>query len=193
MAILWMLPIIFFLLVSFKVLPAIKEEGRSIIQAIIPFIYTAGTTIWAWYVSRKHYPKVKNKLSKPITLFFIPFVFIYAVLFEASFNYGRFVREAARNAMMEHMQYHIFNDTLIIVIMLLVVWLFFRKVAVGKWTLLFSFLVVLAFQPFFTTTLEGITLGERVVFGFIWVWLLHMNWFFTSLLIHPKTEIETRR
>ena len=184
--ILWILPIIFFLLLIFGAFKGLFTGERSVLEMIIPLIATIGATIWAWVISKKHYPRIKDKIGKPITILFIPLTYLYGILFETSFNYGRFLREGFWHTFMEHMTFHIFNDTLVMLISFFVVWLVFRKINIGKWTFFTAFIVAIIFQFFLTTTVDDIELGERIFFGLFWVWLFYVNWYIVSLLLRPE-------
>jgi len=181
--ILWLIPIIFFVLLTLGFAPHPFE--RTIIERLIPLVFIVGTTILAWYLSIKHYPKVKDQTKKLVTLLFIPLVFIYGALFETSLNYGRFIRERSDNAMVEHLKFHLFNDTIILTAILLLVWLFFQKVPAGKWSLLFTFVIALTLQDFFSSTPEILDYKARIAFALVYVWLIHINWYFISLLFRP--------
>ena len=185
--ILWMIPIILFFLMCFKLIPPIEQE-KTIIQMFVSFAYSAGTTALAFYIFKKHYPRIKNKIGKPITILFIPLTYIYAILFETAFNYGRFTKEGFKDTFSGHMTFHIFNDTLVLVISLFAMWLVFRKVPAGKWTSLAAFIIAIPFQFFLTSSPEVLSPGERVFFGLVFVWLLHVTWFLTCLLLRPRKK-----
>ena len=181
-AILWLIPIIFFFMVSFGLFSNMGlNKGEEIIRRIVPFTFLAGTTILAWVISIKYYPKIKDKISKPITLLFIPITFVYTVLVEVSFNFNHFLEPGA---MMNHLTYHIFEDVYIIIPILILMWLVFRKFEVGWKTILISYILGVFFQWFFG---DGEGEGPRsIIFGTIWIWLLHVNWFITLIFVRSK-------
>ena len=183
--ILWMLPILLFFGITSGIMPT-YGPNTSIFQRIVPFAFTAGTTLWAWHVSKTHYPKVKEKMTKPIMLLFVPLAFIYGFLIETSFNFERFIQERADNAMWEHMNFHLLNDFWVIILMFFIAWLFFREIQTRKWTLLFSFILPLSLYPFFISNAGKDTTSEMIFFGLLWIWLFHVVWFLTSLLVRPK-------
>lgn len=186
--ILWSIPLIFFFLVCFKLMPPI-EQDKTIVEMAVSFLYIGGTTVIAYLIYKKHYPRIKDKISKPITIIFVPLTYIYAILFETAFNYGRFIREGFKDTFLDHMQYHLFNDTLVFIVSIFAMWLVFRKVPAGKWTSLAALIIAIIFQFFLTTTLPNQSLGERTAFGLFWIWLFHVTWFLTCLLLHPRKKL----
>lgn len=180
---LWLVPIAFFTLVSFMFFPNINtgEEGKGLLGMIIPFVFLVGTTVLAWWASRRHYLQVRGRVTGLVMLAFVPLAFLYSILVEFSFNYHHLL---VPGRLMEHLTHHIFEDVHIFAVLLLATWLFFRKYRIGWRTVLFSYVVGVIFQWFFA---DGDGEGPRsIIFGLIWVWLLHVNWFLASLLIKNK-------
>jgi hypothetical protein len=178
--ILWITPITFFIIMCFFLQPIMQKES-TVLNEIISFTYAAGTTVLAWYVYRKHYINTKNKPFNLITLVFIPLTLTYTTLFEISFNTHRFFEP---EFLEQHLQYHIFNDTFIFVAIFSAMWLVFQKIPVGKKTIIFSWILGIIFEAFFAGE-SGSGFGG-ILAGAIWVWILHINWFFTSLLIRER-------
>ena len=122
--VLWLIPIIFFSLLCFNFFNNFgPDEGGGPLRMIVPFVYTVGTIVLAWWISKKHYPKIKDQIGKLRTLAFVPLVLIYAILVEISFNYHHL---KIPGRLMEHLNHHIFEDTHIFLLISVIMWLVFR-------------------------------------------------------------------
>lgn len=185
--VLWMIPIVFFFVMCFFLQP-IMQEVTTIFDQIISFAYAAGTTILAWHVYRKHYVHLEHKPFNLITLVFIPLTLAYVTVFEVAFNTYRFFEPGFLE---DHLQYHIFSDTLVFIAMFSTMWLFFQKTSVGKYTILFSYMSGIVFEAFFAGE-TGSGFGG-IIAGALWIWVLHINWFFTGLLIRERRNISINR
>lgn len=181
--ILWILPIIFFILLVFQVFKGIFNEQRPFYELAVPLIFTVGTTIFAWILSKKHYPYIKHKVSRPLTMFFVPITIIYSVLFETSFNYARFLREPG--SFYEHMQFHIFEDIYIFLAILLAAWLAFIYRPTGKWPFIVSFIGGTIFHWWFAAG-DGIQNLGSLFGGLIIVWLFYVTWYITCFILIRK-------
>lgn len=178
--ILWVIPIVFFFIMSFFLLP-IMQPGLTILYSFIPFGAQSGFTILAWYIYKRHYSKIEIKPFYLPTLIYIPLTFGFIILFEATFNASRLFEPGFIES---HFQYHIFNDTFAFVTIFFAMWLFFQKNSVGKKSILFSYVLGAIFEAFFAG--ESGSGGGGIIMGFLWIWILHINWFFTSLLIRER-------
>ncbi len=151
------------------------------LNEIIAFAYAAVTTLLAFYIYKKHYIKIKSKPFGLRTLAFIPLTLAYLIFFEIAFNSYRFFEPGF---LAEHLQYHIFNDIFIFIAMFFVMWLVFQRTPVGKKTIIFSWVLGIIFEAFFAG--ESGSGSGGIIAGAIWIWVLHVNWFFTSLLVREK-------
>jgi len=152
-----------------------------VINVIIPFAYVAVTTVLALYIYKNHYTNIKIKPFYLRTLAFIPLTLVYIIFFEIAFNIHRFFEPGFLG---EHLRYHIFNDIFIFIVIFFVMWLIFQKIPVGKKTIISSWVLGIIFEAFFAG--ESSSGFGGIIAGVIWIWVLHINWFFTSLLIRER-------
>ena len=186
----WGFPVLFFLFISSGFFPALPPE-TSLLQRAVPLLLNGGMGILAWYLFRKHYPHVKERMVSYLALLFIPITLAYGFLFELSFNFERFIREAGQNALWEHMQYHLINDMAVLLLMFFCAWMFLRKKEAGRITVVFSLALGTAVHMGLTSFVNNsdpsqVTLGGAFLGGMIWTWFMHSTWMLTSLLFRKK-------
>ncbi len=179
-AILWLLPILFFFIMSF-ILLILLQPGISLIYMIIPFAFTSGITVLAWFIYAKHYTKINFRPFYLPTLVFVLLTFVFVIIFEAAFNASRLFEPGFIES---HFQYHIFNETIVFIIMFVLMWLGFQKFIIGKQTLLVAYILGVIFEIFFAGESGNGLAG--IITGFLWIWIFHVNWFITSPLIRAK-------
>lgn len=174
----WIVLILFFLVLSFVIVPAM-QEGNTIIDRLIFSGYLVGTTILARYIFYIHHHKKARPSLNFITLLYVPLLYIYMIGVEICANTYRLFEPGF---LYPHLKFHIFDDTLIIVVIALIMWSLFQKFRVGKKTLTASYILGVIFESFFAGE-EGYGIFAGLLSGLLWIWVSHFPWLYTSLLI----------
>jgi len=147
------------------------------LYALVPITYIVGTTSIARNVSLK-----QLRTSKSLkTLLFVPLTLIYIIVFEACFNVHRLLEPGF---LQQHMQYHIFNDLPIFIVMFLAAWFTFRKFGPSKQTIITTYVLGAIFEAFFAG--ESGSGPGGLIMGLLWIWILHVNWFLTLKITMAK-------
>lgn len=178
--VLWLILVSFFFVLSFIMVP-VMQEGNTFVDCIIFFGYLTGTTILARYIYIHHYRKVHLSLNFT-TLLYVPLLYGYMIGVEITGNTYRLFEPGF---LYPHLKFHIFDDTLIIVVISLIMWGVFQRFRVGKETFIVSYILGVIFQSFFASG-EGFGIFGGLLSGLLWIWLFHFPWFYASLLVKKE-------
>jgi len=175
--VLWFILAFFFFVFSFVMVP-MMQEGNTLLDRTIFFAYLIGTTILARHIYVHHYKKIRLSLNFA-TLLYVPLLFGYMTSVEITANTYRLFEPGF---LYSHLKFHIFDDTLVIVVISLIMWAVFQRFRVGKETLIVSFLLGVIFQSYFADG-GGFGIFGGLVSGPVWIWVFHFPWFYASLLV----------
>ena len=178
----WIISAIFFGIISFVVPWA--NGYFSLITVLVPLLFNEGATFFAWYVYETYYKPANFKSFYLPSLLYIPLTFIYIILVEAVFNFSRFSEPGFIES---HYQYHIFGDTFVFLLLFSTMWVVFQKWRVGKRTLISAYVMGAIFEAFFAGE-SGYGIAG-ILNGLLWVYLLHINWFFVVYLFRNSMEM----
>lgn len=173
---LWFIPMAFFVVAILVLTPRLLP-GAPAWQYAVPMVFLVGITALAWWVSEKHYPGVKKRVSSPVMLAFVPLSYVYVIFIELS----AVISDVLGGAGLEEYFFLLFGYWYLFLPIFIAAWIIFRKVPIGKWTFLAAYLLGVAFE-----LVQNDSIGFSLLSGFLWIWFLHSGWFLTSLLIRPK-------
>lgn len=105
-----------FFLISFLLLSH-EDPMQEIIQKISFLTFIVVTTFTAKYIYINHYTKIKVSKINLITLLFVPKTFLLIVGVEVTANMHKIFEP---RFLAQHLQYHIFDDTIVFAVMFLV-------------------------------------------------------------------------
>lgn len=183
--IIWIILLSFFSLLCFLALPAMQKDA-TIFNILVFFLYLFFTTLLARYSYKTRYKTLSYPIRSVKTLIFIPLVYLYMVGVEVSANSYRW---GESGFLYSHLNHHIFNDTLIFLVIFFVAWLVFSNYKIGTPTILASYGLGIIFEAFFAGE-SGYGIVAGIGSGLLWIWIFHFNWLYTLLLTQNLTKLK---
>ncbi len=152
----------------------LSSMNKTFLEVFLIFFIISSSSTIAYYMWMKHNEMFQPQTLNWLALIYIPFMYLYMIIFELSVNYYRFLVTDA--SPLYHLQKHIFSHWWQFLIIFIASWYAFQKFSFKKAMIIVWVLGSLFECLFVTKSIFGIFTG------LIWVWMLTTNWLIVRYL-----------
>jgi hypothetical protein len=138
------------------------------------FLYISVSSTVAYLIWTRHNHLFNGKIINWRLLVYIPFLYLFIILFELMVNYHRFLLGFS---IMEHLQRHIFSYWWQFLLIFILSWYLFQKFSL-KNAMITTWILGSLFESLFVAkSILGI------LSGLLWVWILTSSWMMVKYIV----------